>query len=199
MFITDCFIQKLHTKRISIPSAIVGLFCLSNWFLYLLVGLLIGCSVCCLVAFFFGWLVGRFWLVGWFWFILVPVDCSLDHTTTISLLGFTEHKSSADHNGWQPGRKWTSQIWNVAHCLETLGRGQCTYTYDISQLPIKVTCCHSWIVKILIFSVILMWQLVEKKSINFCPGVYLEISKCVSVQIWFLQTIFLCHCKVLCV
>ena len=28
-----------------------------------------------------------------------------------------EHKSNADHNGGQPGCKWTSQIWNVAHCL----------------------------------------------------------------------------------
>ena len=48
-------------------------------------------------------LIGQFWLVGWFWFILVLVDCSLDRTTIISLIGFTEHKSSADHYGWQPG------------------------------------------------------------------------------------------------
>ena len=33
-------------------------------------------------------------------------------------------------------------------------------------------CYHSWIDKLLIFSVISVWQLVEKNSINFCPGVY---------------------------
>ena len=66
VFITDCFIRKWCTKRILIPSTFVGSFCLSNWFLYLLVGLLSGCLVGCLVICFFGWLVGRFSLVGWF-------------------------------------------------------------------------------------------------------------------------------------
>ena len=100
--ILNCFynwmfssVRKGHTKRILIHSAFVDLFCLSNWFLYLLVGLLIGCLVGCLVIFlvfvFVGWLVG---LVGWLWFILVLVDCSLGRTTIISLLDFTEHKSS---------------------------------------------------------------------------------------------------------
>ena len=89
-----------------IPSTFVVLFCVSNWFLYLLVGLLTGH----LVGYVIFSLIGRFWLVGWFWFILVLVDCSLDRTTIISLIGFTEHKSSADHNGWQPRCKWISQI-----------------------------------------------------------------------------------------
>ena len=161
MFITDCFIRTWHTKRILIPGAFVALFCLSNWFLYLLHGLLIGNLFGCLViAFFFGWLV-RF---GSFWFNLVLVDCSLDRTMIIiSLIGFTEHKSSTNHNGWQPECKWTSQIWNVAHYLGALDRGQCTCTYYISQLFRKVICFHSWIDKLLISSVILVWQLVEKK------------------------------------
>ena len=64
VFITDCFIQKWHTKRILIPSTFVGSFCLINWFLYLLVWLLIGCLVGCLVICFL-WLVGRPVLVGW--------------------------------------------------------------------------------------------------------------------------------------
>ena len=63
-----------------------------------------------------------------------------------------KHKSSADHNGGQPGCKWTSQIWNVAHCLGELDRGHCAYTYDISQID-----------KLWISPVILMKQLVEKK------------------------------------
>ena len=111
----------------------------------------------------FLWLVGWSVLVGWFvlvhsgagWLLAWPHH---DHFTP----WFTEHKSSADHNGWQPGCKWTSQIWNVAHCLGALHRGQYTYTYDISQLLIKVTCIQSWFDKMLRFSVILMWQLVEK-------------------------------------
>ena len=72
-----------------------------------------------------------------------------------------EQKSSADHNGGQPGCNWTSQIWNVAHCLGALDRG-------ISQI------CSN---------IILNWQIVDfpryldatsrwKKSINFCQGVY---------------------------
>ena len=169
-----------RTKRILIPITFFGSFCLSNWFLYLLVGLLIGCLVDCLVICFL-WLVGRSVLVGWlvdfssFW-------CWLTARLTApwsfhSLHGFTEHKSSADHSGWHPGCKWTSQIWNVAHCLEALGCNQCTYTYDISQLFRKATCFHSWIDKLLIFSVILVWQLVEKNSINFCPGVYTLVLK----------------------
>ena len=160
VFITDCFIRKWCTKRILIPSTFVGSFCLSNWFLYLLVGLLSGCLVGCLVICFLwlvGWSVGFRWLVGFnsFW-RLVLVDGSLDRTTIISLLGFTEHKSSADHKGWQPGCKWTSQIWNVAHFLGALDCDQCTYTYDISQMLRKMICFHSWIDKLLIFSVILV-------------------------------------------
>ena len=115
-----------------------------------------------------GWLVG---LVGWLWFILVLVDCLLGCTTIISLLDFTKHKSSADHNGWQPGCKWTFQIWNVTHCLGALEHGQSTYTYEISQFLRKAIGLHSWIEQWLIFSVILVWQFVEKNSINFCPGV----------------------------
>ena len=42
-----------------------------------------------------------------------------------------EHKSSADHNGGQPGCKWTSQIWNTAHCLGALDRGHWADTYGI--------------------------------------------------------------------
>ena len=114
-------------------------------------------------VFLVGCLVGFAWLVGWFGFILVLVDCSPDRTTIISLLVFTELKSSADHNGWQPGCKWTSQFWNVTHCLWALDRGQWTFTYDISQLLRNVICFHSWIDKLLIFLVILVWQLVEKK------------------------------------
>ena len=57
VFITDCFIRKWCTKRILIPSTFVGSFCLSNWFLYLLVGLLSGCLVGCLV------IVRRAWLL----------------------------------------------------------------------------------------------------------------------------------------
>ena len=99
-----------------------------------------------------GWLVG---LVGWLWLILVLVDCSLGRTMIISLLDFTENKSIADHMGWQPGCKWTSQIWNVTHCLGALDCSQCTYTYDISQFLRKVVGFHSWIDLLLIFSVIL--------------------------------------------
>ena len=64
-FITDCFIRTWHTRRILIPGAFVALFCLSNWFLYLPDGLLIGClfSYCFLL-----------WLVGWFWLVLVHSD-----------------------------------------------------------------------------------------------------------------------------
>ena len=75
----------------------------------------------------------------------------------------SEHKSSADHNGGQPGCKWTSQIWNIAHCLGALGRGHCAYTYDISQICRNMMCFHSRIDKLWISPVILMWQLVEKK------------------------------------
>ena len=64
VFITDCFIRKWCTKRILIPSTFVGSFCLSNWFLYLLVGLLSGCLVGCLVICFL-WLVGRSVFAGW--------------------------------------------------------------------------------------------------------------------------------------
>ena len=70
VFITDCFIRKWCTKRILIPSTFVGSFCLSNWFLYLLVGLLSGCLVGCLVICFLwlvGWSVGFRWLVGFTW------------------------------------------------------------------------------------------------------------------------------------
>ena len=73
-----------------------------------------------------------------------------------------EHKSSADHNGGQAGCKWTSQIWNVAHCLGALGRGHCAYAYDISRICRNIMCLHSWIDKLLISPVILIWQLVEK-------------------------------------
>ena len=86
-----------------------------------------------------------------------------------------EHKSSADHNGGQPRCNWTSQIWNVAHCLGALDRGHCAYTYVISQICRNMMCFHSWIDKLLIFPVISMQQLVEKKSINFCPGVYIRL------------------------
>ena len=75
----------------------------------------------------------------------------------------SEHKSSADHNGGQPGCKWTSQIWNIAHCLGALGRGHCAYTYDISQICRNMMCFHSRIDKLWISPVILMGQLVEKK------------------------------------
>ena len=74
VFITDCFIRKWCTKRILIPSTFVGSFCLSNWFLYLLVGclyLLSGCLVGCLVICFL-WLVGRSDFVGWL--VLVHSD-----------------------------------------------------------------------------------------------------------------------------
>ena len=47
-----------------IPSTFVVLFCVSNWFLYLLVGLLMGCLVGCYAI---SLLIGRFWLVGPFW------------------------------------------------------------------------------------------------------------------------------------
>ena len=174
VFMIDYFIRKWHTKPVLIHSAFVDFF-----FFFFFWGGGGGGQLVSIFAtwtadrlfswlfnyfFFFvvvvGWLVG---LVGRLWFILVLVYYSLDHTTHISLLGFTEHKSSADHNGWQPGCKWTSQIWNVTHCLGTLDRGQCSYTYDISQFLRKVTCFHSWIDKLLMFSIILVWQLVEKK------------------------------------
>ena len=114
------------------------------------------------------WSVGFGWLAGWLvsvhsgavWLFAWPVD---RRTRIISLLGFIEHKSSADHRGWQPGCKWTSQIWNVAHCLGALSCNQCTYTYDTLKLLRKVICFYSWIDKLLIFSVILVWQLVENK------------------------------------
>ena len=67
-----------------------------------------------------------------------------------------EHKSSADHNGGQAGCKWTSQIWNVAHCLGALGRGHCAYAYDISQIGRNMMCFHSRIDKLWISPVILM-------------------------------------------
>ena len=159
VFITDCFIRKWFAEWILIPSAFVV------WAFGFYISLLDCWSVVWLVVFFLwlvGWSVLVGWLVGWFGFILVLVDCSLDRTTIISLLVFTEHKSSADHNGWQPGCKRTSQIWNVTHCLGALDRGQWTFTYDISQLLRKVICFHSWIDKLLIFPVILVWQLVEK-------------------------------------
>ena len=118
-----------------------------------------------------GWSVGFGWLVGFSSFWCWSTARLTAPATIIPLLGFTKHKSSVDHKGWKPGCKWTSQIWNVAHCLGALDCDQCTYTYDISQILRKVICFHSWIDKLLIFSVILVWQLVEKKSINFCPGV----------------------------
>ena len=46
-----------------IPSTFVVLFCVSNWFIYLLVGLLIGYLVGCYVIFFFNWSVLLSWLV----------------------------------------------------------------------------------------------------------------------------------------
>ena len=131
--ITDCFIRKRHTKMI--PSTFVVLFCVSNWFLSLLV-------------------------LG-----------SLDRTTVISLIGFTEHKSSADHNGWQPRCKWTSQIWNVAHCLEH---------WTVANAPTHTIFCNfleNWYVTIPELTNCWYSPLsrcdssLKKNSINFCPGV----------------------------
>ena len=83
-----------------------------------------------------------------------------------------EHTSTADHNGGQPGCKWTSQIWNVAHCLEALDGGHCAYTYAILQNCRNMMCFYSWIDTLLISPVILMWQLVEKKIYKLlCRGV----------------------------
>ena len=89
-------------------------------------------------------------------------DWILTCTTIISLLGFTENKSSAFHNGWQPRYKWTSQIWNVAYCLGALDRGQLNYPYDMSQLLTEVISFRLWVDKLLIFFVILVWQRIEK-------------------------------------
>ena len=66
VFITDCFIRTWHIKRILIPGAFVALFCMSNWFLYLLDGLLIGWLVVWLFSYCF-----LLWLVDSFWFVLV--------------------------------------------------------------------------------------------------------------------------------
>ena len=68
----------------------------------------------------------------------------------------TENGPSTDHNGGQPGCKWTSQIWNVAHCFETLDHGHCVYTYAISQICRNMMCFHSWIDKLFIPPAILM-------------------------------------------
>ena len=76
LFITDCFIRKWCSKRILIPSTFVGSFCLSNWFLYLLVGLLSGCLVGCLVICFL-WLVGRSVFIGWLVLVHSHVWCWL--------------------------------------------------------------------------------------------------------------------------
>ena len=148
LYIIDCFIRKCHTKRILIHSAFVDLFCLSNWFLYLLVGLQIGCLVGCLVIFHF------------FLFILVLVDCSLGRTTIISRLDFTESPAlitMADSPSVSGHRKFEMLL------IGALDRGQCTYTYDISQFLRKVFGFHSWIDKLSIFAVVLAWQLVEKQ------------------------------------
>ena len=149
----------------------------------MLVGLLIGCLVGCLVIC-FHWLVGRSVLVDWLilvhsgacgagWLLAWPQRLRLFH----ACFGFTKHKSSTDHKGWQLGCKWTSQICNVVHCLGALDCDQCTYTYDISQILRKVICFHSWIDILLIFSALLVWQFVGKNSLNFCPWVYIHISK----------------------
>ena len=81
----------------------------------------------------FGWLVG--WMVGWF--ILVLVECLLEDITFISLLGWREHKSSTDHNPWQPGHNSTLQIWKVVNSLGIFNRGCFAYTYDISPIRKK--------------------------------------------------------------
>ena len=86
-----------------------------------------------LVSIFVGWTAGRlfrwlfsyivfggFFLVGLFWFIVVLVECSIDRTTTISLLGCKEQQSSADHKGCQPGvsghRKFETLPFVYGHC-----------------------------------------------------------------------------------
>ena len=121
VFITYCFIRKWHATWILIPSAFV-VWAIGFYFSFLdcwsVVWLLLLLLFFFFFFFFFVWLFGRFWLVGlWVWvhsgagwLLAWPPD----RTTITSLLVFTELKSSADHNGWQPGCKWTSQFWNVS-------------------------------------------------------------------------------------
>ena len=163
MFITDSFIWKWRTKRILIPSTFVDSFCLStelvSKFVSWTADRLFGWLFSYLFPL-FGWSVGFGWLVGfsspWCW-----LTAHLTAPWSFHSLVSQEHKSSTDHKGWQSRCNWTSQIWNVVHCLGALDCDQCTYTYNISQLLRKVICFHSWIDNLLIFSIILVWQLVE--------------------------------------
>ena len=123
VFYNWLFHTEVADLRILIHSVFVDLFCLSNWFLYLLVadrlfGWLFSYFVVVVVVVVVGWLVG---LVGWL--VLVHSGTGwllrrLAAPRSFPLLDFTEHKSSTDHNGWQR----TSQIWNVTHSL-SLFRG----------------------------------------------------------------------------
>ena len=97
-----------------------------------------------------------------------------------------KHKSSAEHNGEQPGCKWTSQIWKVAHCLGLLDRGHYASTYDISQICRNMMCFHSCIDKLWISQSSWCNSSVKKNYINFCPGVYLAFE-----WLW-LKLVYLC-------
>ena len=83
------------------------------------------------------------WLMGW--------NC-----VTVFELSAVRTQVQRWSQWWAVRCKWTSQIWNVAHCLGALDRGHCAYTYDVSQICRNMMCLHSWIDKLLIAPVILM-------------------------------------------
>ena len=61
-FMVDSVLQKCHSIIILVPNAFNDSFCLSDWCLYLLNGLLFRCFGCWLVNWMIGWLAG--WLVA---------------------------------------------------------------------------------------------------------------------------------------
>ena len=123
--------------------------------------------------FFFVWLVSRFWLVGWFWLILMLVGCSLDHTTVISLVGFTEHKSSSlitmtGSPGGSGHRKFETLLIVWGHWTVTNAPTHTIFHNFIEKWYVTISeltnCWYS----------LLFWydSSLKKDSINFCPGMY---------------------------
>ena len=113
--------------------------------------------------------------------LILPSLCNKPLSNKLGVIFHTYIGSRLASNQWETSLQSNSAShWLDANIDSALNCGQCTYAYDISQLPRKVICYHSWIDKLSIFSVILVWQIVEKNSINFCPGVYsvVPLSRC---------------------